>query len=855
MSTATSNRVGRFIGRSLPRKEDDRLLRGAGTFVGDLAPAGLLHGAFYRSPYAHARLIRVDLDRVRAIPGVRLALSAADLADHVKYMSPFPFQSRDPFRAGNPTIKFHDRYGLAHEKVRFAGEPVAFVVADDRYIAEDAIELVDVEYEALEPVLDAEAALADGAPLLYEDWGDNVALTFHVSNGDVDQAFAGADVVVSERLYHHRFTGTPIEPRGLVASYDRAANVLTLWDLTQIPHVVSALLEDSFTKPPNLKVRVIAPDIGGGFGQKWGFYPEELVASLGSILLERPVKWIETRREHMVATNHAREQTHHVEMALKRDGTVLGVRDRVYANLGDAYPVGGFASIMTTVMYVPGAYRIQNYRAELFGVVTNKTPFGAHRGFGKSEAAYVIERMMDIAADRLGMSPEAIRFRNFIQPDEFPYICATGSRYDSGDYPAALKRALELADYDRLREIQRERRRAGRLFGIGMCLVIEPSSSTRMGSYNSGYFSTTIRMDPQGRVEVAHGGNDEGQGHATTISQLVAEELGIEIDQVHVVEGDTLATPYGTGSYSSRFSVVGTSSVTLASRQLADKIVRIAAHLLEAAPSDLELVDGLVRMKGDPARYLSLEQIARTAYHRIHDLPEGEEPGAPAHVPLPRPEHRLLDRRERPGRDVLGVSVRRPGRRGRDRRGHRRTRHRAVRQRPRLRQHAEPCHRPGSASRGTRPRDRRRTVRGAPLRRERPVAPAELQGLSRSDGHGDPRLHTRSHDLAVALHPRRLQGRGRNWHGRAPPGPRQCRRRRASPARHAASVAAAQPGHDLAGDPGCQRANTRRWEHHDSGRPGRDPVAVVAVLRQGARSPRSRTVRTSSERRHRYRRP
>lgn len=627
MSTATSNRVGRFIGRSVPRKEDDRLLRGAGTFVGDLAPAGLLHGAFYRSPYAHARLIRVDLDRVRAIPGVRLALSAADLADHVKYMSPFPFQSRDPFRAGNPTIKFHDRYGLAHEKVRFAGEPVAFVVADDRYIAEDAIELVDVEYEALEPVLDAEAALAEDAPLLYEDWGDNVALTFHVSNGDVDQAFAGADVVVSERLYHHRFTGTPIEPRGLVASYDRAANVLTLWDSTQIPHVVSALLEDSFTKPPNLKVRVIAPDIGGGFGQKWGFYPEELVASLGSILLERPVKWIETRREHMVATNHAREQTHHVEMALKRDGTVLGVRDRVYANLGDAYPVGGFASIMTTVMYVPGAYRIQNYRAELFGVVTNKTPFGAHRGFGKSEAAYVIERMMDIAADRLGMSPEAIRFRNFIQPDEFPYICATGSRYDSGDYPGALKRALELADYDHLREIQRERRRAGRLFGIGMCLVIEPSSSTRMGSYNSGYFSTTIRMDPQGRVEVAHGGNDEGQGHATTISQLVAEELGIEIDQVHVVEGDTLATPYGTGSYSSRFSVVGTSSVTLASRQLADKIVRIAAHLLEAAPSDLELVDGLARMKGDPARYLSLEQIARTAYHRIHDLPEGEEPG------------------------------------------------------------------------------------------------------------------------------------------------------------------------------------------------------------------------------------
>jgi carbon-monoxide dehydrogenase large subunit len=621
------NRVGRFVGRSLPRKEDGPLLRGEATFVGDVALPEMVYGVFYRSPYAHARIVSLDLTRARELPGVLLALTADELPNYVKYMSPFPFQSRDPFRAGNPTIKFHDRYGLAHEKVRFQGEPVAMIVAENRYIAEDALELVEAEYAPLEPVLDAEEALKEGAPLLYEEWGDNLALKFRVSNGDLERAFDEADVVLKERLYHHRFTGTPIEPRGLVASYDKGSNSLKLFDSTQIPHVVSALLEDSFKEPKHLKVHVIAPNIGGGYGQKWGFYPEEIVVSLGSILLERPVKWIETRREHMVATNHAREQTHYLEMALKKDGTVLGLRDTIYADLGDAYPVGGFASVVTTAMYVPGTYKIQNYEGQVFGVVTNKTPFGAHRGFGKSESAYVIERMMDIAAEALGMAPEAIRFKNFIQPEEFPYVCATGSRYDSGNYPGALKRALELAEYEKMRKLQEEKRRKGKFFGIGMAVVVEPSSSSRMGSYNSGYFSSTIRMDPQGQVYVFHSGNDEGQGHWTTISQLVAEELGVDYEQVFVVEGDTRNTPYGSGSYSSRFSIVGTSSVTMAARKLRGKIQRIAAHLLEVDPDDIELADNEARVIGDPTKVVALQQISRTAYHRIHDLPEGEEPG------------------------------------------------------------------------------------------------------------------------------------------------------------------------------------------------------------------------------------
>jgi carbon-monoxide dehydrogenase large subunit len=621
------NLTGRYIGRSLARREDRDPLMGRAQYVGDIRLPGMLHAVIYRSPHAHAKLLRLDMERVKAVPGVVHVLTAEDLPRYVRRMEPFPFQSRNPFQGGNPNIQFFDRHGLAIDKVRYVGEPVAVIVAESRYVAEDALALVDAEYEVLEPVLDAELGARDDAPKLYESWDSNVSLRFRVSGGDVDAAFDEADVVIDEVLQHHRFSGTPIEPRGVVASYDINANALTVWDSTQISHVVAALLEDSILEPQGIKVRVIAPRVGGGFGQKWGFYPEELVVPLASILCGRPVRWVETRREHMVATNHAREQRHFLQMALKRDGTVLGIRDRIYADMGDAYPVGGFASVITTTMFVPGAYRIQNYDCQLFGVVTNKTPYGAHRGFGKSEAAYVIERMMDIAATALDMDPADIRQKNFIQPEEFPYRCVTGSRYDSGDYPKALRLALERADYAGARELQAKAREEGRLVGIGMALAIEPSSSTRMGSYNSGYYSARIKMDPNGRVHVATGGNDEGQGHRTTISQLVAEELSIDPAMVSVLEGDTMSTPYGSGSYSSRFSIVGTSGVTMAARDLSAKIKRIAAHLLEASPEDMVLTDGRVSVRGNPSSYVEMPRIARTAYHRIHDLPEGEDPG------------------------------------------------------------------------------------------------------------------------------------------------------------------------------------------------------------------------------------
>lgn len=624
------NTGSRLAGQSMRRARDRDVLRGEGTFVGDVRLPGMLHAVFYRSPHAHARIKRLSLDKALALPQVVLGITADDLRSRVHNMQPFPFQSRDPFRGGNPEIKFADRVGLASGKVRYVGEPVAMLAATDRYAAEDALELIEADYEELDPVLGAEEGAADDAPLLYDEWGDNITLRFSVSSGDVAAAFEQADVVVERRLQHHRFSGTPIEPRGVVASYDEPAGALTVWTSSQIAHAVGVLLENSLKASGQISVRVITPRVGGGFGQKWGFYPEELVVPVAAILAGRPVRWIETRREHMVATNHAREQTHYVSMAMRRDGTIAGLRDRIYADLGDAYPVGGLASIITTPMFVPGAYRIQNYEAQLLGVATNKTPFGAHRGFGKSEAAFCIERMMDEAARSLGLDPVEVRMRNFIPPEDFPYVCATGSRYDSGDYPAAMTRLTELLDYRGWRERQRAARQEGRLIGIGTVLAIEPSSSTRMGSYNNGYYSVRIAMNPGGVVRVATSGSDEGQGHSTAIAQLVGDELGVAPDVVRVVEGDTDHTPYGSGSYSSRFSVVGMSAVSLASRKLGDKIKRIAAHLLEANPGDIELADGQARVKGsggERGTVVEVPDVARVAYHRIHDLPEGEDPG------------------------------------------------------------------------------------------------------------------------------------------------------------------------------------------------------------------------------------
>lgn len=610
------------------RREDEEILAARVRYAADEDPPGTLHAAIYRSPYAHARIRGVDLTRALGLPGVVYGLTARTLPPYAKPMSPFPFQTTDPFLQGNPTIKFFPHYGLASDKVRFVGEPVAVIVAEDRYVAEDALELIDAEYDPLPAVVDEELALTPESPVVYEGWGDNVMLRFRVAGGDADRAFAAADMVLREKIKSHRFAATPIEPRAILARYDPGSHTLDLRDSTQIPHVIATVLEASLDIP-HLKVRVRSSPVGGGFGTKWGFYPEEWLMAVLAVAVRRPVRWVELRREHLVASSHAREQTHFIEMALTRDGRILGIRDRILANAGAAYPQGAAATIITTAMFVPGAYKVEHYEATVLGVATNKAPFGAHRGFGKAEAAYVIERMMDIAAGALGLDPAEIRYRNFIPPQEFPYVSATGARYDSGNYAEALRRCLDLLEHDRWRAEQRRRRERGvpgPLLGIGFALALEPSSATRMNSYNAGYFSVTMRVDPGGRVFVFSSGNDEGQGHATAAAQLLQQELGVEPDSVVYVEGDSLLCPYGSGSYSSRFSIVGTSAVIGAARRLRAKILRIASYLLRRPQEDLAVEAGGVVSRSTGER-ITLRDVARAAYLRLWELPPDEDPG------------------------------------------------------------------------------------------------------------------------------------------------------------------------------------------------------------------------------------
>ncbi|MFB6097062.1 MAG: xanthine dehydrogenase family protein molybdopterin-binding subunit [Haloferacaceae archaeon] len=610
------------------RREDQEILTGQRQFTADYTPEDALHAAIFRSPYAHAEILEVDLSDAREVDGVVAAWSGETLPEFVKPLSPFPFQETDPFHVGNPRIKFHDHRPLAEGKVRYVGEPVAVVLAEDRYVAEDAVDAITAEFDPLPAVVDEREGLSEDSPLLYEEWGDNEMVSFEVEGGDPDRAFAEADHVLEEEIEHHRFTGTPMEPRAVVAEWDGADHMLRLHDTTQLPHVITTVVEDSLDVD-SLKVEINAEKLGGGFGQKWGFYPEEVLIPSLAIEADRPVKWVERRQEHMVATSHAREQAHEVRVALAEDGEILALDDTVYANAGAAYPQGAPATHMTTTMFLPGTYTIRNYRCELHSVATNKTPFGAHRGFGKSEAAYVIERIMDICAAELDMDPAEIRRRNFIPPEAFPYESITGNRYDSGRYEEALSKALENVDYDAWRERQRELREdpdASSYLGIGVGVCVEPSSSTRMGSYNAGYYTVRMRMDSGGRVHVYPEGADMGQSHETTISQIVAGTLGVEIDDVQVTQGDTEACPYGSGSYSSRFSVVGTSACYEAAEELAKKVRGIVAHNAGDDPENVVLEGGEAVATGTGER-VTLKSVANTAYQRIHDLPEGMDPG------------------------------------------------------------------------------------------------------------------------------------------------------------------------------------------------------------------------------------
>ncbi len=608
-----------YVGQSLKRREDGRLLQGHGRFVADIRRPGTLHLAIVRSPHAHARIRAVDVASARVRPGVVDAVTFVDLRELAR---PIPMRLSD--RGGR--MNRYLQHPLARDKARYVGEPIAAIVAEDRYLAEDALDHVKVEYEALPALVDTRGASEPGAPLLFEAEGTNAVVTYDVAYGDVDGAFREADLVVRDTFYVQRHTAVPMETRGALGEWDPGRGVLSMWGMTKVPHFNRRVLAEHIGLPEH-SVHFLQTDVGGGFGARGELYPEDFLVALLAIRTRRPVLWIEDRREHLQAINHSREQYHEIAIALRRDGGIVGMHDRFWSNLGAYVRTHGATVPNNTAGYLPGAYRIPHYRAEVTCVVTNKTPSGTYRAPGRFEANFVRERLVDMAARALGMDPAEIRRRNFILPDAMPYEVGTatlGSKvvYDSGNYPRLFAWALDRAGYRELREEQARARQAGRHFGIGLGYAVEKSG---LGPWEA----ARVLVDGSGKVAVYTGVPSVGQGVETVFAQICADVLGVSYDDVTVRYGDTNMLPDSVGAFGSRGTVMGGNAVVRAAERVRDKILAVAAHELEAHPQDLELRTGAVHVRGVADRALSLRDVARAA-SPARALAAGREPGLEA---------------------------------------------------------------------------------------------------------------------------------------------------------------------------------------------------------------------------------
>jgi carbon-monoxide dehydrogenase large subunit len=591
-----------YVGQSVRRREDGRLLQGSGRFAGDVNRPGMLHAAVFRSVHAHARIVRLDTAAARAAPGV---------VDVLTYQDAPPLHRPIPLRMSDRGIMERFlQHPLAHEKVRYVGDPVAVVLAQDRYRAEDAIERIEAEYEILPAVVNAQAAAGPGSPLLFEAVGTNVVASFDLKFGDVERAIREADVVVRETFDVQRHTAVPMETRGLVAEWDSGRRVLTLWGPTKVPFFSRTILADHLGLP-EASVHVLQIDVGGAFGVRGELYPEDFLIPLLAMRSRRPVKWVEDRREHLMATNHSRQQHHEVVLALRRDGTILGLRDRFWNDMGGYVRTHGATAPNNTAAYLTGPYRIPNYRVDAACVVTNKTPAGTYRGPGRFEANFVRERLVDVAARAVGVDPAEIRRRHFIPAEAMPYEVGTSTLdrkvvYDSGDFPRLFGRALERFGYATLREEQARARAEGRYLGIGIAYVVEKSG---LGPWES----ARVTVDPSGSVTVVSGVPSVGQGVETIFAQICADVLNVRYEDVTVRYGDTDQLPDGFGAFASRGTVMGGNAVVQAAERVREKVLAVAAHELEVHPRDLELRDGRVYVKGVPDRGLSLREIAKAA--------------------------------------------------------------------------------------------------------------------------------------------------------------------------------------------------------------------------------------------------
>ncbi|MGQ4809886.1 Carbon monoxide dehydrogenase large chain [Candidatus Entotheonellaceae bacterium PAL068K] len=623
----------KLVGDRIKRREDPALIQGLGRYVDDVPMLGTLHAAFFRSPYAHARIKSIDVEAAKNHPGVITVLTGADLEGKVGTI---------PCGAVSDGMKVPVNHALAIGKVGFVGQPVAVVVANDLYVAQDAADLIYMDVDLLPAVVDPEQAAQPGSPRVHDEFDDNIVFRIFgpasepslTPLGLTNELFRQADKVVSLKINQQRLVPLSMEPRGVLATYDRGRGKLSVWMSTQIPHLVRTLLSGLLSMPEN-RIQVIAPDVGGGFGAKIQIYPEELVIPYLARELGQPVKWIEKRREHFTSTIHGRGLVEHFDAAVKNDGTLLAIKCRCYCDFGAYLQLLTPAIPGLGLILMAGAYNAQAIEYEQIAVFTNKVATDAYRGAGRPEAAYAIERLMDVIARELNMDPVEVRRKNFIR--DFSQLTPAGLMYDSGNYEASLDKALQLIGYQELRAEQQRLRQQGRYLGIGVSTYIEicgigPSFLLPPGV--GGWETCTIRVEPTGMVSVLTGVSPHGQGNVTSFAQIIADELGVPMEHVEVIHGDTDAVSYGIGTFGSRSLAVGGAAMMMSIEKVKDKAKQLAAHMLDARPEDMTYDAGDIYVSSDRGRKVTLGDVAFAAadfsWQGPGSAPDDIEPGLEA---------------------------------------------------------------------------------------------------------------------------------------------------------------------------------------------------------------------------------
>jgi len=620
--------MAKYVGASIKRREDPRFIQGKGSYVANLQLPNMAYVAIKRSPYGHARIKGINTKKAAALPGVIAVFTGQELIDGGVGKLPCGWVV--------PGTKIPARWPLMPDEVNHVGDGVAAVVAETPYLAADALDAIQVDYEPLPVVMDAKRATEPGAPLVHDDVPNNVGWTWALGDKEAcDKAFAEAEHVVELELVNQRLIPTAVEPRATVAQWNAATEEMTVWTTSQNPHIIRLLLSAFTLGVPENRLRVISPDVGGGFGSKIFHYPEEIIVPWVARKINQPAKWVATRTEASMTDSQGRDHVTKCKMALKKDGTITGIHVQTWANMG-AY-LSTLGPLIPTALYLTllsGLYQVKGIWGEVWGTFTSTVPVDAYRGAGRPEAAYLVERLVDLAARELGMDPLDIRRKNFIPKEAFPYQTPVAFLYDSGDYHRLFDKAVEVANYKAMREAQEEARQQGRLVGVGVVGCIEasgPAPSAVAGSLGSAvglWESAVLRVHPTGKVTLLTGSHAHGQGHETTFAQIIADELGVKVEDVEIVHGDTGRVPSGMGTYGSRSTAVGGSAIVKGAQKIRAKLLKIAAHQLEAAEEDMvyDQESGKVYVKGSPDKAKAFGELAFAAY-TAHNLPAGMEPG------------------------------------------------------------------------------------------------------------------------------------------------------------------------------------------------------------------------------------